>query len=81
MLSRLLPQNEHNLERVARVLIGLGLLSLLFVGPVPGWGLVGLVGLLPLLTGAMGSCPAYTLMAFSTRGEDAAQGGEASEVS
>ena len=77
MLSRLLPQNEHQLERVVRVVLGLGLLSLLFVGPVPGWGLVGLVGLLPLVTGAMGSCPAYTLLGFSTRRGDDAQGGEA----
>ena len=67
MLSRLFPNNEHTAERVIRVAAGLGLLSLLFVGPVPGWGLVGLVGLVPVATGALGSCPLYTVFGFSTR--------------
>lgn len=67
MLARLLPANEHTIDRAIRIILGLALLSLLFLGPVPGWGLVGLVGLLPLATGAMGSCPAYTLLGLSTR--------------
>ena len=58
--------------RIIRVVLGLGLLgmlSLLAVGPVPGWGLVGLVGLIgivPLATGLIGSCPLYTIFGFST---------------
>lgn len=64
--SKLLPRNEHDIERVVRVLLGLGLLSLLVVGPVPGWGLAGLIGLVPLATGILGSCPLYTLFGFST---------------
>lgn len=60
------PNNEHPIERVGRVVVGLGVLSLLFFGPVPGWGLVGLLGIVPLATGAMGSCPIYTLIGFST---------------
>ena len=59
--------NEHPVERVVRVVLGLALLSLLAVGPIPGWGLVGLLGFIPLLTGALGSCPLYTLFGFSTR--------------
>ncbi len=62
----LLPTNEHPLERGLRVVLGLGLLSLLLIGPVPGWGLVGLIGLAPLTTGLLGSCPLYTIMGFST---------------
>ncbi|MCK6506762.1 DUF2892 domain-containing protein [Myxococcota bacterium] len=65
-LARLLPKNEHPIERVVRVLLGVGLLSLLAVGPVPGWGLAGLIGIVPIFTGAVGSCPAYTLFGFST---------------
>jgi hypothetical protein len=67
MIEKLLPQNEHNVERILRVGAGVGLLALLAVGPVPGWGLVGLVGLVPLATGILGSCPAYTLLGLSTR--------------
>lgn len=65
-MSSLLPHNVHTVDRVVRVLLGLGLLSLLFVGPVPGWGLVGLLGLVMLFTAAVGSCPIYTLLGVST---------------
>ncbi len=66
MSSKLLPKNVHKIERAVRAVLGLGLLSLLAVGPVPGWGLAGLIGLVPLLTAALGSCPLYTLFGFST---------------
>ena len=66
MASSLLPTNEHPVERGLRVVLGLGLLSLLAVGPVPGWGLAGLIGIVPLATGALGSCPIYTMLGFST---------------
>lgn len=73
-LSTLLPRNEGTVDRVARVIFGLGLLSLLAVGPVPGWGLVGLIGVVPLLTAALGSCPLYTLLDVSTCPIQAKQG-------
>jgi len=66
MIAKLLPGNEHTIERVVRVVLGLALFGLLAVGPVPGWGLVGLVGIVPLLTGIVGSCPIYTLFGLST---------------
>jgi Protein of unknown function (DUF2892) len=61
--NSILPTNEHPLERGMRVLIGLALLSIVFVGPKSLWGLVGIV---PLLTGVLGSCPVYTLLGLST---------------
>lgn len=63
MASRILPTNEHPVERVVRVLLGVGLLSLVFVGPKTMWGLIGIV---PILTGLLGSCPLYTVLGFST---------------
>jgi hypothetical protein len=63
MLNRLFPSNEHVVERVLRVLVGLVVLSLIFVGPQTWWGLVGIV---PLATGLLGSCPIYTLFGVST---------------
>ena len=62
-MEKLLPRNEHTLDRGARVIIGLGLLSLVFVGPQTLWGLIGLI---PLSTGLLGSCPLYTAFGFST---------------
>lgn len=55
--------NEATWDRAARVALGLALLSLTFVGPRTLWGLVGLV---PLLTGALGFCPIYRLAGMST---------------
>ncbi|MBL9037820.1 MAG: DUF2892 domain-containing protein [Archangium sp.] len=59
----ILPRNEHAIERVARVVVGLGVISLAFVGPQTPWAWLGLV---PLLTGLVGSCPVYTLLGVST---------------
>jgi hypothetical protein len=63
MAAGFFARNEHTVERVARVILGLGLLSLVFVGPRTYWGLVGL---LPLVTGMMGTCPLYSVLGFST---------------
>lgn len=63
MSSKLLPNNEHNIERVVRIVLGLALLAIVFVGPKTPFGWIGV---LPLVTGLIGSCPAYTLFGFST---------------
>ena len=63
MPTKLLPRNEHAIERVVRVLVGVGLVSLVFVGPQTPWGWIGV---LPIVTGSLGSCPLYTLLGFST---------------
>jgi hypothetical protein len=55
--------NEGKIDRGLRVVVGLGLLSLVFIGPQTMWGLVGLV---PLLTGAVGFCPLYKVFGLST---------------
>lgn len=62
-MANLFPANEHMVERVLRVLAGLGILSLAFVGPKTPWGYLGLI---PLATGLLGSCPLYTLFGIST---------------
>lgn len=58
-----LQVTEHPLERVLRVLVGLGAISLVFVGPKTPWGWLGVI---PVLTGATGLCPLYTLLGIST---------------
>ncbi len=63
MLAKLLPGNEHPLERAVRVVLGLVVLSLVFVGPRTPWAFLGVV---PLVTGLLGSCPLYTLLGIST---------------
>ena len=55
--------NEGKLDRILRVVVGLALLAMIFVGPQTLWGLVGLV---PLFTGLVGYCPAYTLFGINS---------------
>lgn len=62
-MTKLLPPNESTVDRALRITLGLVLLSLVFVGPQSLWGLAGLI---PLATGALGSCPLYTLLGWST---------------
>ncbi len=58
-----MQKNVGAIDKVLRVVIGLGLLSLIFVGPKTLWGLIGIV---PLATVAMGWCPAYSLLGIKT---------------
>lgn len=55
--------NEGKLDRWLRVVLGIGLLSLVFAGPKTPWGYLGVV---PLFTGIAGMCPLYRIFGFST---------------
>lgn len=55
--------NVGTIDRVLRIVVGLGLLSLVFVGPQTPWGWIGLV---PLVTALIGYCPAYSIFGIRT---------------
>ncbi len=57
--------NVGSIDRIARVGLGLTLLSIVFLGTGPArW--FGLIGIVPLLTASMGFCPLYTVIGFNT---------------
>jgi hypothetical protein len=56
-------RNEGSFDRFFRVIVGLAILSLVFFGPKTAWGYIGLV---PLITGLVGYCPAYQLLGLNT---------------
>lgn len=56
-------RNEGSLDRIFRVLFGLAVLSLVFVGPQTPWGWIGVV---PLVTGLIGWCPLYSVLGINT---------------
>lgn len=58
-----MPRNEGTIDRALRIILGLVLIALVFVGPQTAWGWLGLV---PLLTGLVGFCPLYRLLGIST---------------
>jgi hypothetical protein len=61
--ARTMSRNEGTVDRVVRIVLGLALLSLVFVGP-KSW--LGFLGIIPLVTGIVGTCPLYTLFGLST---------------
>jgi hypothetical protein len=63
-MSRLFfSRNEHITDRAIRVVIGVGALSMAVAGPQHPLGWLGLV---PLVTGLVGTCPLYSLFGVST---------------
>ena len=58
-----MTRNVGTIDRLLRIVVGLALLSLVFVGPQSYWGLIGLV---PLGTALIGYCPAYSLFGIRT---------------
>jgi hypothetical protein len=58
-----MPRNEGAIDRTLRVVLGLAILSLAFVGPQTPWAWLGLI---PLATGLIGFCPAYALFGINT---------------
>jgi hypothetical protein len=59
----MLKKNIGSADRVFRILLGLGLISLVFVGPHTAWGWIGVI---PLFTALFGTCPLYSLIGIST---------------
>ena len=60
-----MKMNVGNLDRIARIVVGLVLLSLL-LWLDSSWRWLGLIGLMPLATGLMGRCPGYGLLGLNT---------------
>jgi hypothetical protein len=57
--------NSGTLDRTLRIVAGLALIALAATGTVGLWGWIGVV---PLLTGAIGNCPLYSVLGINTCG-------------
>lgn len=55
--------NAGTLDRALRIALGLALIAMAATGFVGLWGYIGVV---PLLTGALGTCPLYSLLGINT---------------
>lgn len=55
--------NVGGIDRVLRIVVGLALIALTLTGTIGVWGWIGLV---PLATAALGFCPLYTVLGFSS---------------
>lgn len=69
-MTDLLKRNEGTVDRIIRVVLGLALISLVFIGPQTLWGLVGVIF---LATGIVGMCPLYRILGINSCGKEAAE--------
>jgi len=59
--------NVGTIDRVVRILAGLALIGLAIAGTIGPWGYIGIV---PLLTGLIRVCPAYSIIGVNTCSAD-----------
>ncbi len=55
--------NVGSIDRILRIVLGLALIALTLTGTIGVWGWIGVV---PIATAAMGFCPLYTVLGFSS---------------
>ena len=58
--------NEGTIDRALRIIVGVVLLAMFFLYPGASWRYWTLIGIVPLLTGLVGSCPLYSILGMST---------------
>ncbi|HHJ19062.1 MAG TPA: DUF2892 domain-containing protein [Gammaproteobacteria bacterium] len=56
-------KNIGSIDRIFRIILGAGLISMAFIGPQTPWGWIGII---PLSTALLGWCPVYTLIGINT---------------
>ncbi|QEY60306.1 DUF2892 domain-containing protein [Pseudomonas sp. C27(2019)] len=61
-----MKKNMGSIDRALRIIVGLVLVGLALTGVVGWWGWLGIV---PIVTGALGSCPAYSIIGVKTCGD------------
>jgi len=61
--------NVGALDRIARVAIGIALIAfaLGYIAPGTSWSWIGWIGVMPILTALLSSCPAYSLLGITSR--------------
>lgn len=60
-----MTKNIGGIDRILRIVVGIALIALAATGTVGVWGYIGVV---PLLTAAIGWCPAYSVLGVNTCG-------------
>lgn len=58
-----MKSNVSGIDRILRIVLGLALVAMTLTGTIGVWGWIGVV---PLLTGAIGWCPPYALLGINT---------------
>ena len=63
MEAHMIKQNVGGIDRFLRILVGMALIAMVFVGPATPWGWLGLI---PFVTGVFRFCPLYSVIGVNT---------------
>lgn len=57
-------------DKILRIIVGVALIAMVFIGPQTAWGWIGIV---PLVTAFAGRCPAYSVLGIKTCKSDSSR--------
>ncbi len=60
-----MKSNMGSIDRALRIIVGLVLVGLALTSTVGWWGWLGII---PIVTGALGNCPLYSVIGVNTCG-------------
>lgn len=58
--------NVGGIDKIARIVVGLALIAGFFLNADGAYRWLYLIGIVPLVTGLMGTCPLYSILGFNT---------------
>ena len=59
-------KNVGSIDRILRIVVGLALIAGFFLNADASWRWLYLIGIVPLATGLMSTCPLYSVLGLST---------------
>lgn len=62
----MLKKNVGGIDRILRIVVGLALIAGFFLNADASWRWLYLIGIVPLATGLMSTCPLYSILGLST---------------
>ncbi|WP_294607951.1 DUF2892 domain-containing protein [Roseovarius sp.] len=62
----MLKKNVGSIDRALRIIVGLALLAGFFLNRDGAYSWLYLIGIIPLVTGLLSSCPLYTILGLRT---------------
>ncbi len=61
-----MTKNVGSVDRIVRIVIGLGLLWYAIFAAPTGYNWIGWIGVVPIITALIGNCPLYSILGVTT---------------
>ncbi|MCC4265911.1 DUF2892 domain-containing protein [Oceanimonas baumannii] len=59
-----MEKNVGSVDKIIRIVVGLALIAMVFVGPQTPWGWIGVI---PLITAFVNFCPLYKVLGIKSK--------------